>query len=231
MLFAREGLTSTCTALRRAGPALALAALVLGFAQVSQATPIAVENAGFEHDVFGDTGGALGIHGWTGSGVFGTYNPVAAQYPGGVPEGDHIAFHHNTSVPVSQVLADALTAGTTYTLQVDVGNRLDLSSTGYSIGLYAGGVLLAQDASSIVPPDGGFSTASVVYEALAGNPLLGQLLEIRLGSGGTGIDFDNVRLDAEDSFAPVPEPNVALLMAAGLGGLALHTRRAARRAR
>jgi hypothetical protein len=58
--------------------------------------------------------------------------------------------------------------------------------------------------------EGGWSTFSVVYNALPGD--VGQTLAIRLSAQAAQGNFDNVRLDA----TAVPEPASAALVALGL---------------
>src|SRR5262249_15473458 len=115
--------------------------------------------------------------------------------------------------------------------QVDVGDRKDSTLTKYTIGLYAGGNLLAQDDSSLTPNDG-WLTSTVTYLAGAADPFLGQALEIRIAfktGGGIQTNFDNVRLDGtpQEPFT-VPEPASLALAGFGVGALAILSRRRAR---
>jgi len=95
------------------------------------------------------------IPGWTltpAHGDGGTFNPTTAQYSGQAPEGQNVAYSSFflTGFPpptILQVLPAVLTSNTRYTLQVEVGNRLDTPFPGYVVQLLAGGVLLAQDNS------------------------------------------------------------------------------------
>lgn len=181
------------------------------------AQTISVTNPGFESNALADGGFTLSITGWTIAGSAGTYNPTSTQYPGGVPEGMNVAFINGGSI--SQVLGATLTADTSYTLQVDVGDRADTPFPVYSVGLYAGGVLLAEDPGLLLPPNGTFLTSTVTFLALVGNPNLGQPLEIRLANNGVQTNFDNVRLEALD-VAAIPEPGTCALVAMGLLPLA-----------
>jgi hypothetical protein len=136
-----------------------------------------------------------------GNGDGGTFNLTITQYPGQAPEGQNVAdssFFLAGFLPptISQVLSDVLTANTLYTLQVEVGNRLDTPFPGYVVQLLAGGVLLAEDNNSLSPADGTFATSTVTFTALPGDPNLGQPLEIRLRSFGRQTNFDDVRLTA-----------------------------------
>ena len=149
----------------------------------------------------------------------GTFNPNTSQFPLGVPDGVNVAY--SSGPTISQTLSDVLTANTHYSLMVDIGNVLYTDYGGYNIGLYAGGSLIASDNNTIPVADGTFATAVVQYTALPGNPLLGQLLEIRLNTAGLGpdTDFDNVRLSA----TVVPEPVSSTLFI--VGGATLGFRR------
>ncbi len=161
-------------------------------------TPLTVLNAGFEGVTLADgayttsfTGG-----GWsTLSGANGEFNPTSAHLTGEAAEGLNTAYSNGGTF--SQVLADTLTAGNTYELSVQVGDRSDTAFPGYSVELWAGGVLLASANQSGFPiPNNGWVTASVTYEALDGDPQLDQLLEIRLSSASVQTNFDDVQLTA-----------------------------------
>ncbi len=118
----------------------------------------------------------------------------------------------------AQVLTDAgatLTADTTYTLTVEVGNAIGYVWGGYSVQLLAGGTphtpgtgadytgsvtggtLLAEDNNSLTIATGTFETSIVTYtyDPDLHSHLLGEPLQIRLlALGGEGADFDDVTL-------------------------------------
>ncbi|NJR43725.1 MAG: PEP-CTERM sorting domain-containing protein [Akkermansiaceae bacterium] len=109
---------------------------------------------------------------------------------------------------VAEIVAEAVVVGDQV---VDVGDRRDLVFPTYFIELFAGSTLLVQDNSSLTPNDG-FLTSTLTYLSPASHPELGQPLQIRLRSTGSGIqqvNFDNVRLDA------VPEPSSLAMLAVG----------------
>ena len=166
---------------------------VLGAPPVS----VAVTNPSFETPVLSDSGVGGDAPGWTitGPADAGTFNPGESDFPGGVPDGQNVAF--NNGATISQVLTERLTAGTRYVLQVDVGQRSNVSLMPFSVELWAGGFLAG--ASTPLPASGAFSTTTVSYDAPADTPFLGQPLEIRLISSGVQDCFDNVRLTAAAS--------------------------------
>ena len=155
-----------------------------------------------------------GISGWVVSdpGVpgQGLFQPSATFLNLPVPDGVQIAYADQGSI--SQTLADTLLNNTTYTLQVEIGKRLDGLYVTPSVLLYAGSTLIAT-ATFTEPTSGNFSTATAVYDSGESNPLAGQALKIVLSSGGMQADFDNVRLDAS---TVIPEPATFLLCGLGL---------------
>jgi PEP-CTERM motif len=198
---------------------------------VSYAEMIAVTNFSFE-DPITDLGGTGTITGWTRTdatdGAAGVWRPDVPFRFFAIPDGEQIAFLQSGAI--YQVLSDVLTANTLYELQVDVGETAfePLLPGQYAVQLRAGGTLLAES-SSPDPAFKSFSTTTVAFFAAAGNPLLGQNLEIRLVDLDPDIfrsdpQFDNVRL-SRTAVNPVPEPNT-LAMLAGAGIVAwIGTRR------
>ena len=173
-------------------------ALALGARPGLAATSIPIVNPGFEADVLPPGGILNTISGWlaTSGGGDGVFHPTAAQYPSGVPEGVNIAYVNLSGNFVRQVLAEALQANTSYRLEVAVGRRMDEAFAGYRVQLLAGGVLLAEDNSSLTPAPGQFLVSTVNYTAGASDPQLGRPLEIALRSPGVQANFDDVRLTA-----------------------------------
>ena len=179
------------------------------------------------------------IPGWVLSiGSAGVLRPTANQYNGGnavggspsdpavgIPDGSNVGWSNGGTI--SQMLTEVLSPGT-YTLLVDIGHRLDTAFPGYAIQLLAGGTLLAQDDSTLSLDPGTFATSTVTYTASAGDPLLGQSLEIRLISSDVQMNYDNVRLSVGTS--AVPEPSSVFMLglgAFGLIGVTIRRRRAA----
>ncbi len=166
----------------------------------SSAVPIAIDNPSFEADLLCDGCSASSITDWTTSagGGDGILNPSTSHYPGGLaPDGDNVAYVNLTGNSVRQVLSEVLEADRTYTLEVEVGHRLDESFAGYKVQLRAGGVVLAEDDSTLSPAPGEFVTARVIYAST--NTQIGQPLEISLLSPGVQANFDDVRLDMKVS--------------------------------
>ena len=134
----------------------------------------------------------------------------------------------NVNQSISQTTAEIMVPGSTYTMQVDLGDRNDAGGSGapvqYSISLYKDTIanILATtnlDTATLFPlnTDSGWAeNVTVTYQALSGDA--GSVLGVLIAktSGGLGA-VDNVRLDAEPLF--VPEPSTATL--ASLGCLAL----------
>jgi len=197
---------------------LAMGALA---ATSANATSVQIVNPSFESQVLANgawTSGAGQMSGWIQS-TGGVINPTTDQFSNGVPHGNNSAWLNSGSA--TQTLSALLTAGSAYTLQVEVGDRKDSNFPGYRVALWAGDNLLASE-SSLVPNDG-FLTSIVHYTALTGNPLLGQALKIELHSNGIQVNFDNVRLDV----SPVPEPASQALLLVGLFGIGAVVRRRA----
>ena len=202
---------------------LVFCGVTLGSVQWAAAAPIPVVNPGFEADVLGDGVSTFGFAaGWTiiGAGIAGPFNPAVGHYPGQAPEGSNIAFANNSEI-ISQTLAETLALNTTYTLQVEVGRRLDLGSSpvNYAVELRGGASVLASE-SLLSPALGQFLTSTVVFTSGATEPEFGQALGIRLihaGGGNVQVNFDDVRLNAQP--VAVPEPSTAMLTA--LGSLSL----------
>jgi hypothetical protein len=159
----------------------------------SGSVPVVVDNFSFETPALVDGGWTPSIPSWTQiSGTSGIFDPTTAQFPAGVPDGDNSAYI-NGGIVGQTILAETLLADTTYTLEVDVGDRADKAFPGYEIQLVVGGVVRASaDETSVSPADGAFATATASFTATAVDA--GLSLEIRLLTPGQQPNFDNVRL-------------------------------------
>jgi hypothetical protein len=97
----------------------------------THAASITINNPGFESYAIPDntyttSGTGLTGYGWTvysaSPGTYiGVWNPTNTHFPTGVPEGVNVAYSHGDDI--SQTLSETLTAGITYSLQVDIGTR------------------------------------------------------------------------------------------------------------
>jgi len=155
--------------------------------------------------------------GYYGQDYSGLLNPTAAMITGEAPEGQCVGFVEADTRAnpgpltggLRQVLGLDLAPDATYMLTVKVGNppRVDYAFNtfpGYRVQLWAGGILLAEDANTLTVPLDEWVTSTVVY---ASGPAVtpGQKLEIRLANmgispGGSGRDhyvlYDDVQLTA-----------------------------------
>jgi hypothetical protein len=175
----------------------------------------------------------------------GVLNPLGTTFfPAGSPDGANAALIFlagdigGGEVGLRQTLSSNLTANTSYTLRVAVGNIasgiggtppqfFDLDGfPGYAVQLRAGGTLLAEDRNTLSIAEGAFAESIVQFDVGASHPQLGLPLEIHLlnlnipgtpAEPGIEVDFDDVRLDAVN----VPEPSTLTLALLAFAGLAL----------
>ena len=99
---------------------------------------------------------------------------------------------------------------------------------GYSIQLFAGGTVLAQDNNTLAPAEGTFALSTVQFtsggaDAGFGQALTIRLLNLNLPNSGIEVNFDDVQLTA----IAIPEPSTYALTfgAIAFGFGALHRRR------
>lgn len=196
--------------------ALAIATTLTLGAQTASAALISIDNYSFEDPMYGDGAFSNLAPGWVVSGDSGTWNPTVFQMSQGPTDGSNVGFSNGGSL--SQTLSDVLTAGTEYTLMVDVLSRTDgylhLSST---LQLWTEDDILLASASLGGLAAGVTELLTTTYIATAGDPNLGKNLKIVLVSGGVQSDWDNVRLDAAPSAVPLPAS--IWLLGSGLLGL------------
>lgn len=213
----------------------------------AQAAPVAIDNPSFEAQPLADgaavPGGFDTAQGWNetrGLGL-GWWNPTAADFPNGVPDGSNVGYvysgYRGAASPLGagnaliQLLSIVVQTNTRYTLTVDIGNAAGADNFGgFAFGLIGqasnGGAYqlldsLTGDADSVA--DGAFRTFSLAFDT--GMSGAGSTLGIFLTGGAEALGnqyaaFDNIRLDAT-ALAPVetPEPGALVLLALGVLGL------------
>ena len=205
---------------------------LLAFAGVQSAVagPVAVTNPSFETLPGGGLPFSCGtacafsngtaIPGWTASnassGQFQPGPPTNTSFFNSVTDGTTIAYMDATGT-ISQTVSGTISAaGLVYTLQVDVGKRKDLPTTG-SVQLLIGSNPVS--ATGVTPTSGNWSTFTAVYTTVAAD--IGKTVTIQLSTtGGTQGDFDNVRLDATAQ-SSLPEPVSMVLLGSGLLALSV----------
>ena len=208
-----------------------------------------VLNPSFETDSVTDGNFTPSLTSWTvvssggspGPG-YGTYNPAESDFTGatggGTPSGADgtnvlTTYTDNDAgayAGVSQVLTGlTLTAGSTYTMTVAIGDYKGLTPTNWHLAISTSsmgvGTYLANlSGLGTSLTDDQFNDFSVSYTATGLEPQNGEDLKITLWGqnddgigGGTHVPFDNVRVDV------VPEPSTAVL--GMLGSLFLVRRR------
>jgi hypothetical protein len=203
-------------------------AVVAGSALVSNsasATSITVVNPSFEAPVTFTNGDATGlwepgsIPGWSIAGYTGEQVPGVGLF-NYLPDGLQFAFTNGGSI--SQTVSTAAVAGTTYTLQVDVGNRTDGYNGNVAVELITGAVTTLANGTYAGPlntyPNGGgtgnWSIWTAVYTPTVADLLSGNLITIDLiNTAGPQGAFDNVQLTA------TPLPSTWTMLIAGFVGL------------
>ena len=181
------------------------------------ARALGVANGGFEApdcDTASCVVDALGNYtngvaaGWAVTGAAGVFDPVGVITP---TEGDQVGYSNGGTL--SQVLGESPVANTTYTFSVDVGDRTDTAFPGYTVSLYSGATLLAQNVGTAGSVSSGWTTVTLSYSSGASPPT--DPLEIRLSSAGSQTEFDNVRLFASQATSsPVVAGTADLVTAA-----------------
>jgi hypothetical protein len=220
-----------------------LSTIAIGAA--AKAAPVAIDNPSFEAQPLADgaavPGGFDTAAGWNETRGFtlGWWNPTAADFPNGVPDGSNVGYVYaghngsplNANSALIQLLSIVVQTNTRYTLTVDVGNAMGADNFGgFTFGLIGqapgGGAYQLLDSLSGAADsvaDGVFRTFSLAFETgMSGTgSTMGIILTGGMGAIGSQYAvFDNVRLDAT-ALAPVetPEPAALAFLALGLLGL------------
>jgi|ERR1700730_5386700 len=149
------------------------------------------------------------IPGWTITGSGGSWQPSSHYLNLPLSDGGSIVAFSNGGTISQMLTGTSLLANTSYALSVFIGNRLDGLNNTYTIAVDSGSTELCSfsgSSASIAP--GTFADKTCSFQS--GSVPLGDL-SIILTSGGTQVDFDNVRLTTS-----VPEPSSVLLTGFGL---------------
>jgi len=203
------------------------------FTATAEAGLIPVPNGNFEADILADGGYTIFTatswvpFGGVGYGA-GVFNPTTAQYAGEAPEGQNVGWMVTyNSAGLLQTLSATYQAGYTYMLTALVGDRDDYAIASFRLGLFAGGISLAENGAPL-PPEGGFTLVTTTFDA--DSTVDGVPIEIRLSAypgvdvdpdqdpsaTGTVVDFDDVQLESSVTVTSVvPRPS-------GQRGFALH---------
>lgn len=204
--------------------ALVLSCLCILFASVAFADSIPVDNPSFETLAsapltdpcagsgcsFEYLGGSFA--GWTFSGG-GLFQPgTSTNYFNSLPDGPTIAFA-NGGGTISQILGVTVQPDTTYTLDLDIGNRKNVGFDGLA-DLVIGGQ--SYQATGVEPISGDWGLFSATFTCDGTCSQVGDSIEILLSSSGVQGNFDNVEM-----FSSVPEPAAISLLSIGLLGLAV----------
>jgi hypothetical protein len=227
-------------------------ALFLAAMPGATASPITIQNAGFETGnltqvgngtfsqlIAGSTifaaGGTLGS--WSGSSTTtgataGGFAPSAGGFNWTTTwwTGNNIAslqLDAPGTVSLSQVLSANLLNSTAYTLSMEIGRRSFTPNYACTVQLLAGATVLNSVACPALTSNSS-GTLTLTYNSGASNPNAGQALQIVLaitevGSALEEAFFDQVTLDGTTS--GVPEPGTLGLLAAGLLGLSVIRRK------
>lgn len=212
----------------------------LGLASSGFADIITVTNPSFEIlpagglvDPCGGTcvyseGADYAIPGWTAT------DPAnAGQFQPGGPSGTEPNPYYNAldlgpteayanDGTIYQTVGATVQVGVTYTLQVDIGDRLDSPSDG-TVDLLIDG---NQYSATGTENPGGFATYTATYIGLAADA--GESITIQLNASGINGDqgnFDNVVLSDNLNTSSVPEPTAVILLSTMLLGVAFVARK------
>ena len=198
------------------------------------ATPLTVNNAGFDADVLpAETftcNGVGGFIGWTSLGGgcgTGLNDPNSSMFPGGAAHSGLNVAYLNGAVGYWQALPEIYLPGM-FTFALQVGERLDEPFGGYVLELRYGPNYGASTSLASVtigplgsPGAGLFGPASVSYMVNPGDLAIGSQVLVAFKGLGVQTSFDSVTVDG----AVAPEPGTYALLGSALIGLAWVRRR------
>jgi hypothetical protein len=194
------------------------------------AGPVTVNNPSFENPPLGCSASnecfSASVTDWVITGTVAVFKPGPASLnsvPGGVQV---LALGFDTPGEADQDTGTVVAANTTYTLSVNVGQRLEFGmATSYSIGLFG----LKTNTNDVAPTPGNFLLDTLVYTSTPGDvgkEIIIQLISTSPIDTEKQADFDLVTLDATSlASGSAPEPSAFVLAGLGLLPLALLRRR------
>lgn len=181
--------------------------LCWSFASYAAIIEIDINNASFEDaNPFNNVHYNHSVVGWVDNG-FGTMDTL--HYTGVKVDGSNNVWSNGGFL--EQSLTNTLQVGT-YQFSIWFGDRTDTSFPNSSAQLFAGNNLVGELVASAGSVVSGWSLLSASFEVTEGSAGIGELLRIRINSGGIQTLADDVRL----SYTPVPEPGTIGIFALAL---------------
>jgi hypothetical protein len=184
--------------MRRLAAAIATVCAVGLSTSAADAAPITLVNADFEDPatILDHWNWSLTAFGWDVDGNAGTYQPTI---PGTafqtLPSGTRVGWSNGGSL--SQLTSETFQTGETYSLQVDIGWRLDNPFNGGEIAIFAGDPTNIVGSTLLTAPiRGEFEQVAVIVSALDIAPFIGQQIGVLLDANANQVNFDNVALQA-----------------------------------